>query len=111
LTIAHTGELQRRSDQTKNCSTLAKKGAHPRQMEKQTWAAGKALTISTCMLKLLALEFHELLALKPSLTSIPSTLSCSARPLESSRAWALSSLTKPHVNMAFWCHGAFVGDF
>lgn len=111
LTIVYTSELQRGPGQTKNCSTLSKKGPHPRQLERRMLAAGKALVISTHMLKLLTLELQELLTLKAPLTSIPDALSCSACPLDSSRAWTLSSLTKPSVNMAFWCHGAFVGDF
>lgn len=35
---------------------------------------------------------------------------CSLQPLDSSRAWTLSPLTKPPVNMTFWFHGAFVAD-
>lgn len=111
LTTVYTSELQRGWGQTKNCSTLSKKGPHPRQLERRTLAAGKALTISTGMLKLLTLERRELLTLKAPLTSIPNVLSCSVHPLGSSRAWTLSLLTKPPVNTAFWCHGAFVGDF
>lgn len=61
--------------------------------------------------KIAALELQELLTLKAPLTSTPNDPGCSVPPLNSSRAWTLSSLTKPPVNMAFWCHGAFVGDF
>lgn len=91
LTIVYTSELQRGPRQTKNCSALSKKGPHPGQLESWALAAGKALTISTGMIKLLSLELQELLNLKAPLTSIPNALSCSVRPLDSSRAWTLSS--------------------
>lgn len=95
LTMVYTSELQRALGQTKNCSMVSEPGPQPQQLERWTWAAGKALPVSTCMLKLPISLLHKLLTLEAPLAAIPDALSCPAHPLDSSRAWSPLSRAKP----------------